>query len=45
MARVYERGGRWYYEFRFNGRQIRKSARTAATKNDAFKLMARPWRG
>jgi hypothetical protein len=25
MARVYERGGRWYYEYRRNGRQVRRS--------------------
>jgi integrase len=39
MARVYERGGRWYYEYRRDNRQVRKSAGAEATKSDAQALL------
>jgi len=41
MARVYERGGRWYYEFRRNGRHVRRSAGAEATKDDALTLLGK----
>jgi integrase len=39
MARVYERQGRWYYEFRFQGKHARRSAGAGATKKDAQALL------
>src|SRR6266702_7702434 len=41
MARVYERSGRWYYEYRRNGRQVRRSAGAEATKDDAQALLGK----